>query len=210
VLDREAVQLKNENQQLLVYCLYQYYQLTGENKIACPLDKVVSLPIHTNVSIWRHPLRSPNTPIVQYTYGTLAITSNTQFELPSDVKLIAPNIDRRLNVELQNIRSNITQALTRSEQHRKNLKWKFIEYVRTNGTSMIRKIFIGLGITFTFLVLLGIVIFVLRKVAPLRPVPKPTSSFRVKIEPPAYSSDEEDNTREPKVRFYDERRERYV
>ena len=57
---------------------------------------------------------------------------------------------------------------------------------------------------------MGIVIFVLRKVAPLRPVPKPTFSFRVKIEPPAYSSDEEDNTREPKVRFYDERRERYV
>ena len=92
VLDREAVQLKNENQQLLVYCPYQYYQITGENKIACPLDKVVSLPIHTNVSIWRHPLRSPNTPIVQYTYGTLAITSDTQFDLPSDVKLIAPNI----------------------------------------------------------------------------------------------------------------------
>lgn len=202
--DRETVQLKVEDQHLLLYCPYQYYQLGEESKIICPTDSVITLPVHSNVTIWRHPLRSPTTPIVEYTYGSMSLSGVTDFDVPADMKFVIPEADTSWNKALHELKKKVNQSVVEA-QHRDHLRLNLAQWVKQRHSTLV-KIGFGLGLVAVVLVPIALTVFIIRKINHL-PQVTPRPSRVDKPSPPDYtSSDEEEGHREPKIRFVDDRR----
>ena len=151
-LDVKSVQMKTEGNTLILLCYPQRYEVQGQTK-ECP-KTIVTLPSNVNVTVYRHPMRTPVTPILTYTYGSIQNQTSTKFNLPEDLRWISPRRTKSTTPTLSEIQHNLTKAVSDSESRRRNLRYHFTEYVREHGASWMKRFAIGLGVATAIIVTL--------------------------------------------------------
>ena len=191
--DGQSVQIKVENDQLLVYCPYNQIRINDGDLRDCPLNEILSMAYNNNVTIYQHASRPNPRVIVEYDYSAHIERVRTKFDMPDNFRLIKP--DHEMNKTLiEDLEKEITVARGELDKHRKGVRWEFPQYVRKHKGSIIWGVLGGMIIA-----AMGILVFIgLRKIFSRKPKPsapsiKPYDSQHQIVSYQSEASDSESN-----------------
>lgn len=156
--DSQSVQIKKDNDKVLIYCAYQQIKVGTKSRQDCPTTEVVELPSRSNFTIYRHVLRNESETIMTYHHQNMAYNTTTKFEIPEMFRQIAPhevNGKHALD-ELVSIKRQLKEALATNRVRQEGLKYQFSKFMKENKTTWWKRMLYGGGAIALIILLLFI------------------------------------------------------
>ena len=121
-----------------------------------------------------------------------------------DLKFTTPLTNETIIEQLEEIKTHLSNAVRNSTLSRNRLKYKFVDYVKKNGSSLLKRILIGTGVAIGVAIIIATLVLIARSYR--RETPPQTYESSVASDYSYYANiDEEHERKAPRVRFYDRR-----
>lgn len=152
-VDTHAVQIKLDGEKLIVYCPYQQYVVTGQERLNCP-EKPFELPLNSDLKIYRHVNRNESGVLFSFKYNSSMSQATTLFDMPEKLRLIEPKPieDKTIRDALATSRKVIKDEIQKGQNFTRPTEYVELIHNKVQRSSWIAT---------TFRIVMGVIIVVI-------------------------------------------------